>query len=465
MTPDFVSPDTIRLAFSEAMSAMYREEVPLYGDLLDIVATTNARALEADPALKARLAVNGELERLNAERHGAIRVGTAEELSLMRRLFAVMGMVPVGYYDLGVAGLPVHSTAFRPIDNEALSACAFRIFCSLLRIDLIADEALRARAEEILASRRIVSDEALHFIQKYEQYGGLSSSDAEAFIRATLETFRWQGEALVDSATYSAFNSAHRLVADIVCFRGPHINHLTPRTLDIDAAQAEMVARGIRAKAVIEGPPRRDAPILLRQTSFQALEEAIQFRDGDELVAGAHTARFGEIEQRGIALTPRGRALYDEILAEAESARSASGVSYQARLAGAFARFPDDLDDIRDEGFAYFTYVPSEAGAPLVTAGKLPAGSVDELVDAGLLIAMPITYEDFLPVSAAGIFRSNLSDGDPAGPGTQSSQTAFEAALGVPCLDPFGLYLDQEQDSIEALERPFDLSASRPQAG
>ena len=242
-------------------------------------------------------------------------------------------------------------------------------------------------------------------------------------------------------------------MADIVCFRGPHINHLTPRTLDIDAAQAEMIARGIKAKAVIEGPPRRDAPILLRQTSFQALEEAIHFRDGDRVVAGAHTARFGEIEQRGIALTPRGRALYDEILAEADAARADGSTDYQAQLASKFARFPDDAKAMRDEGLAYFSYAPTPEASRLIAAGKLPAGSVDELVDAGLLIATPITYEDFLPVSAAGIFRSNLSDGDQGGLGGESSQAEFEAALGIPCLDPFGLYLDQEQESIDALER------------
>ncbi|MBT2188201.1 2-oxoadipate dioxygenase/decarboxylase HglS [Sphingobium nicotianae] len=443
---NFIPPDEIRLVFSDAMSAMYRAEVPLYGDLLDIVATTNARALDADPALRASLAARGELGRLNAERHGAIRVGTPAELSLVRRLFAVMGLHPVGYYDLAAAGLPVHSTAFRPIDNDALSRCAFRIFCSLLRIDLIADADLREKARIILAGRQIVTDGALHFIEKFEQYGGLSSEDAESFVLQALETFRWHGDALVDHATYDAFNAAHRLVADIVCFRGPHINHLTPRTLDIDAAQAEMIARGIRAKSVIEGPPRRAAPILLRQTSFQALEEPIRFRDGDGASAGAHTARFGEIEQRGIALTPRGHDLYDAILAEVEAARADAG-DYPARLAAAFARFPDDPAILRTEGLAYFHYArdASREGKPL------PSGSPDELVDAGLLTATPITYEDFLPVSAAGIFRSNLSDANEERLSARSSQSEFEAALGATCLDPFGLYLAQEEASIEAL--------------
>ena len=438
----FIAPDDIRLAFSEAMSAMYRAEVPLYGDLLDIVATTNARALEADPALKTRLEAQGELARLNAERHGAIRVGTGAELALMRRLFAVMGLHPVGYYDLAVAGLPVHSTAFRPVERDALNRCAFRIFCSLLRLDLIADEALRDRAADLLAQRQIVSDEALGLIEKYEADGGLTANDAEAFVLAALETFRWHGEALVDAQTYAAFSAAHRLLADIVCFRGPHINHLTPRALDIDATQAEMIARGIKAKAVIEGPPRRAMPILLRQTSFQALEEPIRFRDE----AGAHTARFGEIEQRGLALTPSGRALYDEILAEVEAARAEAG-DYQARLSAAFARLPDDLASLRAQGLAYFSYAPAW---PMET--PLPDGSADDLVDKGLLVATPITYEDFLPVSAAGIFRSNLSGADEARLAAASSQEAFEAAMGAACLDPFGLYLAQEEESLAALK-------------
>jgi uncharacterized glyoxalase superfamily metalloenzyme YdcJ len=343
----------------------------------------------------------GEIERLNEERHGAIRVGTAAELSMLRRLFAVMGLVPVGYYDLAPAGLPVHSTAFRPVTTEALSANAFRIFCSLLRIELIEDAVLREKAAAILASRQIVNDEAQSLVAQHERDGGLNEADAQRFVAAALETFRWHGEALVDGETYRALSAAHRLIADIVCFRGPHINHLTPRTLDIDAAQAEMIARGIKAKAVIEGPPRRAVPILLRQTSFAALEETISFRDGDALVPGAHTARFGEIEQRGVALTPKGRALYDELLAKGD--------------ASAFAAFPDDAETLRREGLAYF----AQSG-------------------------QPITYEDFLPVSAAGIFRSNLGEATESHVEAASSQAVFEEALGAPVQDPFALYAAQQ---------------------
>ena len=111
--------------------------------------------------------------------------------------------------------------------------------------------------------------------------------------------------ATVDEATYRALHNEHRLIADVVCFPGCHINHLTPRTLDIDRVQSMMPECGIEPKILIEGPPRREVPILLRQTSFKALEEPVLF--AGQKCSGTHTARFGEIEQRGVALTPKGQ--------------------------------------------------------------------------------------------------------------------------------------------------------------
>ena len=204
--------------------------------------------------------------------------------------------------------MPVHSTAFRPVSDAALLANPFRVFTSLLRLDLIADEALRAQAAAILARRNIFTERALALIAQSEANGGLTDAEADEFVGEALETFRWHSESTVDGATYDALHKAHRLIADVVCFKGPHINHLTPRTLDIDAAQAAMPARGMDAKDVVEGPPRRACPILLRQTSFKALKETVRFA-GDATGAGSHTARFGEIEQRGVALTRKGLSL------------------------------------------------------------------------------------------------------------------------------------------------------------
>ena len=436
----FSTSDDIRSLFSQAMSDMYRSEVPQYGTLIDLVRDVNAATLKADPALHTRLKAAGELDRLDVERHGAIRLGTPEELSLVRRMFAVMGMLPVGYYDLSVAGIPVHSTAFRPVDDAALKKNPFRVFTSLLRLDLVEDRDLAAKAEHILSLREIVTDDAKALIELAETQGGLTEGQSHKFVREALETFRWHSEATVCTKTYGTLVEAHRLIADVVSFKGPHINHLTPRTLDIDAVQAQMPVWGITPKAVIEGPPRRDADILLRQTSFKALEEDVIFQGK----TGSHTARFGEIEQRGVALTPAGRALYDTTLTNARAAAAQAGApTYDAVLETAFASFPDDLDQLRRDRLAFFQYRVGGTAA-------YKAETVDDLVAAGALVADPQVYEDFLPVSAAGIFQSNLGADDQSNYSSNANQDAFETALGATVIDEMALYAEIQEASLTA---------------
>jgi len=77
-----------------------------------------------------------------------------------------------------------------------------------------------------------------------------------------------------------------------------------------------------------------------------------------------------------------------------------------------FSKFPDTYADMRAMDLAYFD-------------------SHDE----------PLTYEDFLPVSAAGIFKSNLRETEETD--TQiatGNQSVFEAALGRSVLNMFDLY-------------------------
>lgn len=436
-----ITADEIRECFSQAMSAMYQQEVPHYGTLLELVADVNLAILENNPKLHEQLANADELARLNVERHGAIRVGTAEELATLRRMFAIMGMYPVSYYDLSQAGVPVHSTAFRPVDGAALARNPFRIFTSLLRLELIANEALRKRAAQILSGRDIFTPRCRELIALYEQKGEFTAAEAREFVEQALETFRWHRQTLVDEETYHALHDEHRLIADVVCFPGCHINHLTPRTLDIDRVQALMPECGIAPKALIEGPPRREVPILLRQTSFKALEEPVMFAGEHK---GTHTARFGEIEQRGIALTPKGRALYDRLLGEAGVGKD--NLNHQRHLQEVFSAFPDSEFLLRQQGLAYFRYRLTPAGEAHRQAFR-PGDDPQPLIERGWVIAQPIIYEDFLPVSAAGIFQSNLGNEVQTRSHGNASREAFEEALGCAVYDEFTLYQQAEERS------------------
>ena len=436
-----ITADEIREQFSQAMSAMYQQEVPQYGTLLELVADVNLAVLENNPQLHEKMVNADELARLNVERHGAIRVGTAQELATLRRMFAIMGMYPVSYYDLSHAGEPVHSTAFRPIDDASLARNPFRVFTSLLRLELIENEILRQKAAEILRQRDIFTPRCRQLLEEYEQQGGFNETQAQEFVQEALETFRWHQSATVDEETYRALHNEHRLIADVVCFPGCHINHLTPRTLDIDRVQSMMPECGIEPKILIEGPPRREVPILLRQTSFKALEETVLFAGQKQ---GTHTARFGEIEQRGVALTPKGRQLYDDLLRNAGTGQD--NLTHQMHLQETFRTFPDSEFLMRQQGLAWFRYrlTPSgEAHRQAIHPGDDP----QPLIERGWVVAQPITYEDFLPVSAAGIFQSNLGNETQTRSHGNASREAFEQALGCPVLDEFQLYQEAEERS------------------
>nr|CEG05452.1 unnamed protein product [Fusarium clavum] len=419
-----VSPDAIRAMFASALSSMYRREVPQYGTLLKLVSDINHKN-------------NQQIEpRIEVERHGAIRLGTPEELSMMRRLFSVMGMHPVGYYDLTVASLPVHATCFRPLTQEALAYNPFRVFTSLLRLELIEDEDLRSKAAGILSKRQIFTSRCVELIKLFESQGSFSESAAEEFIKEALETFRWHKTSTVDLKTYKALRKAHPLIADVVCFKGPHINHLTPRVLDIETAQIRMLRYGLQAKDAIEGPPPRACPILLRQTSFLAIDEAIAFSEGEE-TGGSHKARFGEIEQRGMALTPKGRQLYDDLINEWRS--NMGDESKEKHLAKIFEKFPDDMETLRKENLAYFTYKP---------VSDTEGDDIEALISSGAVRVEPITYEDFLPVSAAGIFHSNLGDDGGMSYSVGADQGSFEKSLGCVVKKEFELYSEMQETSI-----------------
>lgn len=447
MSNVLISPDEIRDRFSKAMSQMYQQEVPQYGTLLQIVKETNAAYLNRHPnTFTADLEVS-ERNRLDVERHGAIRLGTAAELATMKDLFAVMGMSPVGYYDLSAAGVPVHSTAFRPVDEASLLINPFRVFTSLLRLELIDNADLRDTARHILEQREIFSPRVRELIEQAQQAGGLTTNQADDFVSEALKTFRWHSEAQVNLETYNALLAHHRLIADVVCFKGPHINHLTPRTLDIDHVQRIMPDYGITPKEVIEGPPRRQVPILLRQTSFKALSEQIRFTDDE---TGKHTARFGEIEQRGLALTPKGRALYDQLLLAASASGNAQdNDSHQRHIEAAFADFPDDKEALRAKQLGYFRYRLTPGAT--IPEHNVSRDNLEDLIHARVVTFEPIVYEDFLPVSAAGIFQSNLGSDKGAVSSGNPNQAAFEAALGRAVINEFSLYAAIEEASLQSI--------------
>jgi uncharacterized glyoxalase superfamily metalloenzyme YdcJ len=388
----------LRAAFAAALSRMYGAEVPAYTTLVDV-----STAVNRDRATDGRL---GSIDRVTAERHGAIRVGSPAELADAADLFAAFGMYPVGFYDLREAAspVPVVSTAFRPIEAEELDRNPFRVFTSMLATEdaRFFSPDLRTRVQHCLGQRQLF-DPTLIAQARRIAADGCPAADADEFVRRCTAAFALSSTP-IDKAWYDELSDVSAVAADIAGVSTTHINHLTPRVLDIDELYRRMAALGITMIDSIQGPPRTEGPpVLLRQTSFRALAEPRTFRDPDGTVFdGSLRVRFGEVEARGVALTHTGRDRYDAAMADRE---------HWDRY------FPATDAEMAAQGLAYY-----RGGDP----------------------TKPVVYEDFLPASAAGIFRSNLdSDAratDVAAAPADYSLGWMAGAIGHHIHDPYDLY-------------------------
>ena len=277
---------------------------------------------------------------------------------------------------------------------------------------------LERRLRTFLAGRELFPPELLDLADRAIEHGELSAADADRYLELAAASFALSTDP-VDRAWYQELERVSGVAADIGGVTTTHINHLTPRVLDIDDLYASMQARGIEMIDEIQGPPRWDGPdVLLRQTSFRALAEPRTFRDADGRISqGALRVRFGEVEARGIALTPAGRNRYDELVAAVDRPSGRRPGPRVAptwhRRSGARACPP------RSATCAWPVSASSRSGSTTEPSGARPPeqraaldrGDVAGLVRAGVLHPEPIVYEDFLPRSAAGIFASNLTDG------------------------------------------------------
>jgi uncharacterized glyoxalase superfamily metalloenzyme YdcJ len=461
MSTRFLTTTELRAEFAVTLSALYGTEVPAYNTLLDASHDVNRQVLDRFGAEAERF---GTIDRVSAERHGAIRVGSPREMAQVARIFRALGMYACGFYDLRDARpqpIPVVSTAFRPLDRGELATNPFRVFTSMLVPEdrRFFDHNLGHRLKTFLAARELFPPALLTLADRAVEHDGLSASDASEFLTLAASSFALSTDP-VDRAWYTELERVSAVAADIGGVTTTHINHLTPRVLDIDELYAEMERRGVRMIDRVQGPPRWDGPdILLRQTSFRALAEPRAFRDASgQVIQGEMRVRFGEVEARGIALTPRGRDLYETMLRVIDRRVDESADDDRAAIAVAVweEHLPTSEIGLLEQGLAYFTYrlegSPSGEDVDKLVRSRQEPELLAGLVTSGVLVADPIVYEDFLPRSAAGIFASNLTDGgtmDAAQGGAERTIDWMSGVLGVEVQVPEDVYAKESEESLD----------------
>ncbi len=481
-----ISNDTVRTKVFDALGKHYSLEVPLYADLLDVIRESNQAFEAKNPGALEAMGLTEQ--RLTEERHGAIRLGTPKELQTFSDIFKIMGMHATNYYDLTPEGHPIHSTAFRPIAKDSLAENPSRMFCSLLRTDLLPEE-IRDEVKTYLESRKLFSNELQGLIKDWKKNKGFTNQEQmDQFAQEVVKTLTWSSESKLPARLYTKLKEFSDIAADICA--GVNINHLTPVALDIDDVYKRLNAKSISTIDSIQGPPL-EIKVLLNQTSFTSQARGIRMEDeGGQKKEFLHKTQFGEIESRWVALKQEGREHYDRctartselmnaMLAEAEISKGSkltpaetSAIkreNYNGLLKEAFKDFPADAVKPGENSVAYYRYEATEEGRK--NKGNLKGMNLDELLEKGYVKATQITYEDFLPASAARIFDSNLEnvlgklnlkfDSLKEYKAYERKQKkAFIKALGHDVINSFELYSAEEAKSKKQMFSDLGLRPS-----
>jgi hypothetical protein len=121
---------------------------------------------------------------------------------------------------------------------------------------------LESRVRAFLDARTLFPAELLELSDRADAEGGLASEAAERFLVLATRAFALSPEP-IDQPWYDELSAVSGVAADIAGVTTSHVNHLTPRVLDIDLLYARMQQRGVTMIDEVQGPPRWDGPDVL----------------------------------------------------------------------------------------------------------------------------------------------------------------------------------------------------------
>lgn len=241
--------------------------------------------------------------------HGAIRTADADTCRLLVRAAAVIGLRKELDYRF-----PAKKLVSFDLQAIGEDAHQFKIFVSQVDLNAMPDDVAELIRQDCLQQAAAVNHapfEAL--ITRFEQEGGLSTPDAEAFIDHFAHRLMSRNGAPISRKTLEAVAAQSGEAASALAL-GPDFNHVTIDVraggyVDIEQMTAQMQAHGFRMLPRIQG----ERGTSLRQTATMAATVEIPVLEADGSVGSAPAEKqFVEIIERNQATSDWGAPLWQQ---------------------------------------------------------------------------------------------------------------------------------------------------------
>lgn len=241
--------------------------------------------------------------------HGAIRTADPEVRALFVRAARVLGLHRDRDYRF-----PAKKLVSFDLQANGEDSTQFKVFVSQVDLDAFPPAVAALLREDCAQQAAAVDHRAfLAQIERAEKQGGLSESDAGAFVEHFAMKLMNRNGAPMKRSTLEAVAAVSPEAASALAL-GPDFNHVTIDVLaagfeGIEAMAAAMAARGFRLLPAIQGAPGTK----LRQTATMAatMPTPVLEADGSEGLA-ATEKQFVEIIERSVAVDGDGTPLWQD---------------------------------------------------------------------------------------------------------------------------------------------------------
>lgn len=241
--------------------------------------------------------------------HGAIRTADPEVRALFVRAARVLGLHRDRDYRF-----PAKKLVSFDLQVHGEDATQFKVFVSQVDLDAFPPAVAALLREDCAQQAAAVDHRAfLAQIERAERQGGLSESDAEAFVEHFVMKLMNRNGAPMKRSTLEAVAAVSPEAASALAL-GPDFNHVTIDVRaagfeGIEAMAAAMAARGFRLLPAIQGAPGTK----LRQTATMAATMPTPVLEADGSPGLAATEKqFVEIIERAQARAEDGAPLWQD---------------------------------------------------------------------------------------------------------------------------------------------------------
>lgn len=428
----WVESDEIRLKYVQMISDLFHSRYSVYGVVFDIVRDVNNMALIQNASLYDEMVKKGQKQTFSQELSAHYILFNPGDLGIIRRIFAVMGLYPVGFYNLDLNGKSLASTLFKPLNKIALKQQPFRITVSL------ANQSFDNECEQhnVPKNRLDLSEKFLGLLQKFEKYSALNELDVHYFIQELQENLH-KPDYDMQCCEQRPFRSSMNQIRESIMIRSTSLACLNlPKVIE------ELKHFDLYAIDDLDGPSDRKHPLLFNKMNInlRSKHPDHQKSDSDNQNIPVFTI---QLEQRGLALTAKGHQFFKSILSNLKSRlepRTRLSLVQKRKLMNqVFKRFPDSSYSLYRKGLAYFTFSVNPE-IEIIDDRYWTEEDLPRLIRSKRILLTPLIFEDIY--SSYSVHASSSFD-------FVEEKKSFEAYLGTCIHDEMRYYVLCQEQSLQ----------------